>query len=91
MNTALNFCFFCFKTKERLKQKATKIIGITSLVDRASSQTIKVNKLHCSIKNPVEPFGFISWQKTKKILLETNDFLLASIRRALFYSFKNKL
>jgi hypothetical protein len=52
MNTALNFCF---KTKERLKQKATKIIGITSLVDRASSQTIKANKLHCSIKNPVEP------------------------------------
>ncbi len=60
MNTALNFCFFCFKTKERLKQKATKIIGITSLVDRASSQTIKANKLHCSIKNPVEPNFYLT-------------------------------
>jgi hypothetical protein len=65
MNTALNFhigmpmaLFFCFKTKERLKQKANKTIGTASLVDRASSQTIKHNKSHCSIKNPVEPSLF---------------------------------
>jgi hypothetical protein len=81
MNTALNFCFFCFKTKERLKQKATKIIGTTSLVDRASSQTIKANKLHCSIKKPVEPFLFIT--EFTILLMAIIQYLLRSRRRVL--------